>query len=86
VKDADRVLARVLTADPEARAEWEENFKHKNDPRVIRIGHLLRVASFDELPQLFNVVTGDVTGRAPADRCHFQAPSTRRRREGRCRS
>ncbi len=61
VRDADSVLEGYLAADPARRREWDELQKLKDDPRVTRVGHFLRATSLDELPQLFNVLKGDMT-------------------------
>ncbi|QDV27330.1 exopolysaccharide biosynthesis polyprenyl glycosylphosphotransferase [Aureliella helgolandensis] len=60
-QDADRVLDAYLAKNPAARKEWDEKHKLSSDPRVTRIGQLLRATSFDELPQLWNVLTGEMS-------------------------
>lgn len=68
--DAAEVLAELLKNDEKLRAEFAQDFKLKDDPRVTKIGHILRDTSIDELPQLFNVLRGEMSLVGPRPIVH----------------
>lgn len=63
--DAKERLEKLLDEDENIRNEWEANFKLKDDPRVTKIGNLMRKTSLDELPQIFNVLKGEMNFVGP---------------------
>ncbi|MGB0370609.1 MAG: exopolysaccharide biosynthesis polyprenyl glycosylphosphotransferase [Opitutales bacterium] len=73
VPDADKVLEQHLEADPELKAEWEANCKLVNDPRITRMGKFLRKTSLDEIPQLVNILKGEMSliGPRPLPDYHY---------------
>ncbi len=65
VDGADKMLAGLLASDPAARKEFEDTYKLQNDPRCTRIGRWLSRTSLDQIPQILNVLRGDISRGGP---------------------
>ena len=67
VPNGEKVLQELLQRDQKLREEYAKNYKIRNDPRITRVGKFLRKTSMDELPQLFNILKGEMSLIGPRD-------------------
>lgn len=63
--NSQELLQELLASDTQAREEWNSTYKLKNDPRITKIGHFLRKSSLDEMPQLINIMKGEMSFVGP---------------------